>query len=194
MTELEARLAEEYLNLFRLKKEYEEQITELPRGSIQKKIIKGRNYYYLQYREDGHVRSKYIRAIELDSIKDAVATRQNILKKYEEALRNRLLIERLLTRSRINVLMIILVISHIAPAYSEIRKVTLFGSRSGDSFRDDSDVDLIFEADKPVSLMRQNAFRLELEEALGLSVDLVHGPVEDSSFLDINKTIEVYAA
>jgi len=42
--------------------------------------------------------------------------------------------------------------------------------------------------------MTQTEIRLKLEEELGLSVDLVHGPLREDSFLEINNEVEMYAA
>ncbi len=52
-------LREELENSERMKMRYEEELAALPRGSLVKRIIKGNEYYYLIYREDGKVRSEY---------------------------------------------------------------------------------------------------------------------------------------
>jgi hypothetical protein len=52
-------LREELVNSERMKVRYEEELAGLPRGSLVKRIIKGNEYYYLVYREDGKVRSDY---------------------------------------------------------------------------------------------------------------------------------------
>jgi len=52
-------LREELENSLRMKERYEEELAGLPRGSLVKRIIKGNQYYYLVYREDGKVRSDY---------------------------------------------------------------------------------------------------------------------------------------
>lgn len=53
-------LAEELKNSRRMKKEYEAALKELPKGSLSKKIIKGRPYYYLARREGDKVKYNYI--------------------------------------------------------------------------------------------------------------------------------------
>ncbi len=52
-------LREELENSERMKGRYEAELAVLPRGSLVKRIIKGNEYYYLIYREDGKVRSEY---------------------------------------------------------------------------------------------------------------------------------------
>jgi len=38
---------------------YEEELSRLPKGSLVRRIIKGREYYYLVYRQDGKFHSEY---------------------------------------------------------------------------------------------------------------------------------------
>jgi hypothetical protein len=52
-------LREELENSLRMQERYKEELSRLPRGSLSKRIIKGHEYYYLVYREDGKVRSEY---------------------------------------------------------------------------------------------------------------------------------------
>ncbi len=52
-------LREELENSERMKVRYEEELAALPRGSLVKRVIKGNEYYYLVYREDGKVHSEY---------------------------------------------------------------------------------------------------------------------------------------
>ncbi|MCM1283746.1 MAG: nucleotidyltransferase domain-containing protein [Muribaculaceae bacterium] len=75
-----------------------------------------------------------------------------------------------------------------------IKKVTLFGSRAEGTNRDDSDVDLIIEFNIPVSLITLSMVQIELEEMLGLKVDVVHGPVMPNDLIEIHKEVVLYAA
>lgn len=75
-----------------------------------------------------------------------------------------------------------------------VTKVILFGSRADGTNCDDSDVDLIMEFSIPVSLLTLSMIKIELEEMLGVKVDLVHGPVTSADILEINKEIVLYAA
>ncbi|HUU41728.1 MAG TPA: hypothetical protein VMW42_12385 [Desulfatiglandales bacterium] len=52
-------LKEELENSLRMKSDYEKELAKLPKGSLIKKMIKGREYYYLVLRENGKVRFVY---------------------------------------------------------------------------------------------------------------------------------------
>ena len=75
-----------------------------------------------------------------------------------------------------------------------IRKVTLFGSRAAGTNREDSDVDLIVEFSCPVSLLTLSSLKCTLEELLGRSVDVIHGPLRADDLLEVGKVVELYAA
>ena len=85
------------------------------------------------------------------------------------------------------------IIYPIAIAYP-IKKITLFGCRADNSNRPDSDVDLIIEFSEPISLLTLSKIRVQLEEMLGLDVDVVHGPLQDSDLLEVNKEVDLYVA
>lgn len=75
-----------------------------------------------------------------------------------------------------------------------IEKISLFGSRANGTNREDSDVDLIIEFNKPISLLTLSSIKIKLEEALELDVDIVHGPMKETDLLEIDKVVEIYAA
>lgn len=75
-----------------------------------------------------------------------------------------------------------------------ISKVTLFGSRANGTARTESDVDLIVEFSVPVTLITLSQLSQDLEEMLHTGVDVVHGPIRNTDFLEIDKEIEIYAA
>ena len=56
-------LREELVNSLRMQSDYERELKKLPKGSLVKKRIKERDYYYLIMREEGKV--KFIRKGEL---------------------------------------------------------------------------------------------------------------------------------
>lgn len=86
------------------------------------------------------------------------------------------------------------VIEEIAPKYN-LTKVTLFGSRARGDFRPDSDVDLIVEfTTEAVSLLTLSGLMIKLEEIFGVKVDVIHGPITEDDFLEVDKEIEIYAA
>ena len=59
------------------------------KGSLRRRMIKGREYYYLQYREEGHVRSDYIALDKVEGIRLEIAERKRIeaqIKQLQERL------------------------------------------------------------------------------------------------------------
>ena len=52
-------LREELENSLRIKKDYERALRKLPKGALVRKVIGGRPYYYLAFRQDGKVRFVY---------------------------------------------------------------------------------------------------------------------------------------
>ena len=85
------------------------------------------------------------------------------------------------------------VVAEIAPKYN-LKKVTLFGSRANGNFRDDSDVDLIIDFTKSLSLLDISSLKIDLEEIFGLIVDVISRGGLKNSFLEIDKEVEIYAA
>ncbi|MBR5976171.1 MAG: nucleotidyltransferase domain-containing protein [Clostridiales bacterium] len=75
-----------------------------------------------------------------------------------------------------------------------IKSVVLFGSRASGKNRDDSDVDLIVEFDKPVSLLTLSSLKNRLQDNLGLEVDIIHGPIRGDDFIEVGETVSLYAA
>ncbi len=75
-----------------------------------------------------------------------------------------------------------------------VKNIILFGSRAAGTNREDSDVDLIVEFSQPVTLLTLTGLQLKLEDALKLDVDLVHGPIQPTDLLEIDKEVVLYAA
>ena len=44
----------------REKARLKEEMSKLPKGSIQERVVKGHTYYYLQYRERGKIKQDYL--------------------------------------------------------------------------------------------------------------------------------------
>ena len=82
-------LREELGNSVRMERDYRRALASLPRGSLVRKVIHGRAYYYLAFREKGRVRFKYKGRMD----KKAVA-------KYREAKQARVQYRRLLADVR----------------------------------------------------------------------------------------------
>lgn len=55
----------------------------------------------------------------------------------------------------------------------EVKRVGLFGSCVREEMRGDSDIDILVEIEKDISLLDFVGLKLEIEEALGKKVDLV---------------------
>lgn len=72
-------------------------------------------------------------------------------------------------------------------------RVSLFGSRANGTNREDSDVDLIVEFNKPVSLITLGLVKEYLENLLQLDVDIIHGPIRNTDMIEIDRSIELYA-
>lgn len=75
-----------------------------------------------------------------------------------------------------------------------VSKVILFGSRADQTNREDSDIDLLMEFAKPVSLLTLALIKDEIENLTGLDVDVIHGPLQETDLIEINKAVEIYAA
>ena len=75
-----------------------------------------------------------------------------------------------------------------------ISRAVLFGSRANGTSTDKSDVDLIMEFSKPITLITLSLITERLEEILKIDVDVIHGPIQSTDMIEIDKEIEVYAA
>ena len=62
-------LKEELKNSLQMKKDYERELANLPKGSLIRKIIKGREYYYLVERKNGKVKFTYKGKVSKEEIK-----------------------------------------------------------------------------------------------------------------------------
>ncbi len=62
-----------------------QQLSELPKGYISKKTIKGKTYFYWQHLENGKLKSKYIRSSELESFQEALKKRDRLEQELKEA-------------------------------------------------------------------------------------------------------------
>ena len=74
-----------------------------------------------------------------------------------------------------------------------IKRVELFGSYANGTNYEQSDVDLLVEfITASVSLLTLNALKYRLEEILNAEVDVVHGPIEDGSLIELGKVVPLY--
>ena len=89
MKVIKSVLKEELANSLAMMKSYERELAKLPKGSLVRKIIKGRGYYYLQVREGGRVRFIYKGKIPQEDVK-----------RYEQAKQYRAKYRRLLSEAK----------------------------------------------------------------------------------------------
>lgn len=82
------------------------------------------------------------------------------------------------------------IIGPIAKAHG-VERVSLFGSYSKGLAVSDSDIDLKIEKGQLRSLFQLSGFRLEIEDALNLAVDLVTSESSDADFLHMIAKDEV---
>jgi len=82
------------------------------------------------------------------------------------------------------------IIAPIAKEYG-VESVSLFGSYSRGTALTDSDVDLKIEKGRLRSLFQLSGFRLAVEDALKLPVDLITSEASDRAFLDSIQKDEV---
>lgn len=79
-------------------------------------------------------------------------------------------------------------ITPIARAYG-VKRIYLFGSYAKGSANENSDIDLLVEKGKPMSLLKLSGMRQRVQEALELSVDLVTtAGIEDEFYREISGT------
>ena len=56
----------------------QEKIGSCPKGSLRRREIKGREYYYLQYRDGKHVRSRYVGPNEVEGLQIEIEERRKL--------------------------------------------------------------------------------------------------------------------
>lgn len=57
---------------------YQDALEQLPRGTICKKAVGSRVYYYLKYRDGKKIVSQYIRKIELEAVQEQIQRRKHM--------------------------------------------------------------------------------------------------------------------
>jgi predicted nucleotidyltransferase len=74
-----------------------------------------------------------------------------------------------------------------------VTKVDLFGSYADGTAKEDSDIDLLVEFKvASVSLFLISQLKYELEENLGKSVDVIHGPLPEEAMIQPSKVVSLY--
>lgn len=73
-----------------------------------------------------------------------------------------------------------------------LRTVSIFGSYAEGRATTNSDLDLLVEFEQPaVSLIKLNALKYDLEDALGLPVDIIHAPLPADSMIRPGRMVRV---
>jgi len=74
-----------------------------------------------------------------------------------------------------------------------IKKVSYFGSYAKNRATSESDLDLLIEFHKPrISLFVLSAIKLDLEDLLNVSVDVIHAPLPPDSLIEPKEVVLVY--
>ena len=73
-----------------------------------------------------------------------------------------------------------------------LKKVSYFGSYAEGNATEESDLDLLVEFTKSVSLLTLCGLINALEDELNIPVDVVCSPVSKKSYIKIGKTVTVY--
>lgn len=76
-----------------------------------------------------------------------------------------------------------------------LKTVVLFGSYAEGTASPNSDVDLLIEFRQPsISLLTLNQLKYDLEDQLGLAVDIIHAPLPESAMIEPGKTVMLLGA
>jgi predicted nucleotidyltransferase len=93
----------------------------------------------------------------------------------------------------------VVTISEIREAISDIvskypiKRISLFGSYASGTANHDSDIDLLVEFfHSNISLITLSSIKCEIEDRLNKKIDLIHYPVDDSAFINIDKVVDIY--
>ena len=57
---------------------YRDELSQLPKGTLSVKVVNGKDYFYLKFRENNKVCSKYIRQAEIDIVRQKIEKRKHI--------------------------------------------------------------------------------------------------------------------
>ena len=83
-------------------------------------------------------------------------------------------------------------IKNLAQFYP-LKKVSYFGSYASGKQTEASDLDLLVEFTTPsISLFMLSDLKNRLEDELKISVDVIHYPIPEGSFIEIDKEVPVY--
>ncbi len=87
---IKVELLDQYVKFQHCIEAYEQEIGKCVKGYLSEKNIRGKTYYYLQWKVSGHLCSKYIDLEHLDIVKQNIARRkrfENHIKDMKQALK-----------------------------------------------------------------------------------------------------------
>lgn len=86
-------LLNEYKDLLHADVQLRTQLQAIPKGYVTTKRIAGKDYYYLQYSDQGKKKSEYLREEDVESVRHAVAQREPLKRQLEELRKDQLRLE-----------------------------------------------------------------------------------------------------
>lgn len=78
MSILMSVLEEELDRLDRQEAVYQAELQDLPKGYISKKNIRGKESYYLQYRDGAKIKSQYVSSADLPALEEQIRRRKQL--------------------------------------------------------------------------------------------------------------------
>ena len=76
-----------------------------------------------------------------------------------------------------------------------VKRISYFGSYANGSANENSDLDILVEfKEKAISLFIIADMKYKLENAFGVTVDIIHAPLPKDSIIEIDKEVVVYDA
>ena len=73
-----------------------------------------------------------------------------------------------------------------------LRSVSILGSYAEGRATENSDIDLLVEFEQPtVSLLKLNSLKYDLEDTLGIPIDVIHAPLPAGSMIRPSKIVRI---
>lgn len=145
-------LIEEYDRSLRLSNALQKDIDRLPIGSLQKKCISGKYYYYLQYRDGDKVKSNYVKHEEVEDLKKQLQKRKDSINALKEQKKTQSQLGKALGKKFVNerkvTYGIVKMQEDLSPIFKKykVKKAILFGSYAKGNANKYSDVDILVDS------------------------------------------------
>ena len=88
MKVLKGVLAESWDYYQNLKAQIEARVKSLPKGSVKKRVLNGKNYYYLQYRDGSKVIQKYAGKARPEKLEKQILERRSLQNQLREVIKS----------------------------------------------------------------------------------------------------------